>query len=68
MMPLEEGPLATAFHRDTKGVVKQEFITYIIRDSQLVKETVVRKFSPGGDYTDSTFFEPLVEVKTSEKE
>ena len=45
MMPLEEGPLATAFHRDTKGVIKQEFITYVIKGSQLVKETT-RNHSP----------------------
>ena len=68
MMPLEEGPLATAFNRDTKGVIKQECITYVVKGKQLIKETVVRKFSPGGDYTDSTYFEPLVEVKTDEKE
>jgi len=66
MMVIEDGPLASAFHRDTKGVIKQEFITYVVKNNQLVKETVVRKFLPGGDYTDSTFFEPLVEVKTNE--
>ena len=26
-MVLEDGPLKSAFERDTKGVVKQEFIT-----------------------------------------
>jgi len=66
-MALEDGPLRSAFERDTKGIVKQEFITYVIKDKQLVKETVVRKFSPGGDYTDSTYFEPLVEVKDEVK-
>ena len=66
-MVLEDGPLRSAFERDTKGIVKQEFITYVIKDKQLVKETVVRKFSPGGDYTDSTYFEPLVEVKDEVK-
>ena len=62
-MVIDDGPLRSAFERDTKGVVQQEFITYIVKGNQFVKETVVRKFSPGGDYTDSTFFEPLVEVK-----
>ena len=62
-MVLEDGPLRSAIERDTTGVVKPEFITYVVRGNQLVKETIVRKFSPGGDYTDSTFFEPLVEVK-----
>tara|TARA_B100001057_G_scaffold162748_1_gene163415 strand:+ start:714 stop:908 length:195 start_codon:yes stop_codon:yes gene_type:complete len=62
-MVLENGPLRSAFERDTTGVVKQEFITYVVKGNQLIKETIVRKFSSGGDYTDSTFFEPLVEVK-----
>ena len=62
-MVLEEGPLKSAFERDTTGVVKQEFVTYVVKNNQLIKETVTRKFSPGGDYTDSTYFEPLVEVK-----
>ena len=53
-MVLQEGPLKSAFERNTKGVVKQEFITYVIKGNQLIKETIVRKFSPGGDYTDST--------------
>ena len=65
-MVTEDGPLKNAFERDTKGVVKQEFITYVLKNNQLVKETVVRKFSPGGDYTDSTYYEPLVEVKANE--
>ena len=66
-MVLQEGPLKSAFERNTKGVVKQEFITYVIKGNQLIKETVVRKFSHGGDYTDSTYFEPLVEVKDEVK-
>ena len=65
-MVTEDGPLKNAFERDTKGVVKQEFITYVVKNNQLVKESVVRKFSPGGDYTDSIFYEPL--VNTNEKE
>ena len=62
-MVIDDGPLRSAFERDTTGVVKQEFVTYVVKGNQLIQETVVRKFSPGGDYTDSTFFEPLVEVK-----
>ena len=30
-MVLEDGPLKSAFERDTKGVVKQEFITYVVK-------------------------------------
>ena len=66
MMVIEDGPLASAFHRDTKGVIKQEFITYVVKNNLLVKETWVRNFSPCGDYTDSTYYEPLVEVKANE--
>ena len=46
-MVLKDGPLKSAFERNTKGVVKQEFITYVVKNNQLVKESVVRKFSPG---------------------
>ena len=49
--------------RNTKGVVKQEFITYVVKGNQLVKETVIRKFHSRGDYVDSSYYEPLVEVK-----
>ena len=52
-MVLEEGPLKSAFERNTKGVVKQEFITYVVKGNQLVKETVIRKFHSRGDYVDS---------------
>tara|TARA_B100000902_G_C27237797_1_gene878384 strand:+ start:200 stop:400 length:201 start_codon:yes stop_codon:yes gene_type:complete len=59
-----EGPLVSAFEADTKGVVKQEFITYRKRDGQLIKETVCRKFQPNGtDYHDVSTVEPLVELK-----
>ena len=33
------GPLVSAFQNDVKGVVKQELITYRVRDGQFVKET-----------------------------
>ena len=66
-MVLEEGPLKSAFERNTKGVVKQEFITYVVKGNQLVKETVIRKFHSRGDYVDSSYYEPLVEVKDEVK-
>ena len=40
-----EGPLVSAFQSDVKGVVKQELITYRVRDGQFVKEITTRRFS-----------------------
>tara|TARA_B100000900_G_scaffold371027_1_gene349972 strand:- start:900 stop:1097 length:198 start_codon:yes stop_codon:yes gene_type:complete len=59
-----EGPLVSAFEADTNGVIKQEFITYRVRDGMLVKETTTRKFQ-GKDYHDVSSVEPLTEVKTN---
>jgi len=44
-----DGPLVSAFEAGTDGVIKQEFVTYRIRDGMLVKETTSRKFQ-GNDY------------------
>lgn len=57
-----DGPLVSAFEADTNGVIKQEFVTYRIRDGMLVKETTSRKFQ-GNDYHDVSSSEPLLEVK-----
>lgn len=57
-----DGPLVSAFEADTDGVIKQEFVTYRIRDGMLVKETTSRKFQ-GNDYHDVSSSEPLLEVK-----
>ena len=35
-MVLEDGPLRSAFERDTKGIVKQEFITYVINSCFII--------------------------------
>lgn len=59
-----EGPLVSAFEADTQGVIKQEFITYRVKDGMLRKEITVRKFhSDGKDWHDSSSVEPLAEVK-----
>ena len=59
-----EGPLVSAFEADTQGVIKQEFITYRVKDGMLRKEITVRKFqSDGKDWHDSSSIEPLAEVK-----
>tara|TARA_Y100000389_G_scaffold132579_1_gene130020 strand:+ start:3412 stop:3600 length:189 start_codon:yes stop_codon:yes gene_type:complete len=57
-----DGPLVSAFEADTNGVIKQEFVTYRIREGMLVKETTSRKFQ-GNDYHDVSSTEPLLEVK-----
>lgn len=59
-----DGPLVAAFESDTTGVVKQEFITYRIKDGMLRKETTVRQFTDNGtDYIDTSTVQPLAEVK-----
>tara|TARA_B100000900_G_scaffold394062_1_gene391153 strand:+ start:1101 stop:1295 length:195 start_codon:yes stop_codon:yes gene_type:complete len=59
-----DGPLVSAFEADTDGVIKQELITYRVRDGMLVKETTSRKFQANGkDYHDVSSVEPLSEVK-----
>jgi len=61
-MVLEKGPLKEAIN-DTEGVVKQELITYRIKNGMLYKETVVRRFKgKDGDYIDHSSTEPLVYV------
>ena len=58
----KQGPFYAAFEGDTTGVIKQELITYRIRDGVLVKEVVQRKYSKN-DYQDNTSVTPLAEVK-----
>jgi len=59
-----DGPLVGAFEADTDGVVKQEFITYRVRDGMLRKETTTRTFQGNGkDWIDTSSVVPLVEVK-----
>ena len=55
-----EGPFVSAFENDTTGVVKQELITYRVKDGMLRKEVTTRQFSTGGDYHDSQSISPLV--------
>lgn len=57
-----QGPFYAAFQGDTTGVIKQELITYRIKDGILVKETVSRDYSKS-DYQDNTSVTPLVEIK-----
>jgi len=61
-MTNKEGPFYAAFQGDTTGVIKQELVTYRIRDGVLVKETVQRNYSEN-DYTDNFSVTPLAETK-----
>ena len=58
----KQGPFYTAFQGDNTGVIKQELVTYRIRDGVLVKETVSRDYSKT-NYQDSISVIPLAEVK-----
>ena len=56
------GPFYAAFQGDNTGVIKQELVTYRIRDGVLLKETVSRDYSKT-NYQDSISVIPLAEVK-----
>jgi len=59
-----DGPLVSAFESDATGVVKQELITYRVKDGMLRKETTTRKFnSDQTDWHDSQSVDPMMEVK-----
>lgn len=55
-------PYTTAFSLPTKGIIKQELITYEVKDGMLRKVTTTREFS-GNDYDDYQTIEPLCAVK-----
>ena len=59
-----EGPFTSAFESDVEGVVKQELITYRVKNGMLRKETTTRTFQTNGkDWIDTSTVEPLAEVK-----
>jgi predicted peptidase len=55
------GPFKSAFQASTEGVIRQEFITYRMRDGMMIKEVNVRKYTPD-DYIDSKDVIPLGEI------
>jgi len=63
MLIIEEGPMKQHIERNKKGVIKAEYITYTIKDGLLVKDTSIRHYRKDGNYNDSYYNEPLVEVK-----
>ena len=63
-MTNKEGQIYASFRSDTTGVIKQELVTYKIRDGILIKETVQRDYNNSGeDYIDSSSSTPLGEIK-----
>lgn len=59
-----DGPFVSAFETDPEGVVKQELITYRVKDGILRKEVTSRKFnSDQTDWHDSQSVDPILEVK-----
>jgi len=59
-----DGPFLSAFETDPTGVVKQELITYRVKDGMLRKETTTRRFSlDQTDWHDSSTVDPMLEIK-----
>ena len=59
-----DGPFVSAFETDPKGVIKQELITYRVKDGYLRKEVTSRKFnSDQSDWHDSQSIDPILEIK-----
>jgi len=59
-----DGPFVSAFETDPKGVIKQELITYRVKNGMLRKETTTRKFnSDQTDWLDSSTVDPMMEIK-----
>ena len=59
-----EGPFTSAFESDIEGVVKQELITYRIKNGMLRKEVTTREFRDNGkDWNDTSTVSPLAKVE-----
>jgi len=59
-----DGPLVSAFETEPTGVIKQELITYRVKDGMLRKETTSRRFNKDQtDWHDSQSVDPMMEVK-----
>ena len=56
---MSEGPLLSAFENVPVGVIRQELVTYFMRDEQLIKQKTERTYYNDGDYNDSTSITPL---------
>ena len=59
-----DGQLVSAFETEPTGVIKQELITYRVKDGMLRKETTSRRFNKDQtDWHDSQSVDPMMEVK-----
>jgi len=59
-----DGPFVSAFETDPEGVIKQELVTYRVKNGMLRKETTTRKFNNDqSDWHDSQSVDPMMEVK-----
>ena len=59
-----EGPFVSAFESDATGVIKQELITYRVKDGMLRKETTTRNFNTDQtDWHDSHTVDPLMTME-----
>ena len=59
-----DGPFVSAFETDPEGVIKQELVTYRVKNGMLRKETTTRKFnSDQSDWHDSQSVDPMMEIK-----
>ena len=59
-----EGPFTSAFESDIEGVVKQELITYRVKNGYLRKEVTTREFKDNGkDWNDTSTVSPLAKVE-----
>jgi hypothetical protein len=59
-----EGPFTSAFESNIEGVVKQELITYRVKDGMLRKEVTTREFRDNGkDWNDTSTVSPLAKVE-----
>lgn len=62
---VKDGPFKSAFESSTEGVIRQEFITYRMKDGMMQKEITTRRFSGGGsDYFDSSTSIPLAPMES----
>jgi hypothetical protein len=60
-IPDDDGPFKSAFEASTEGVIRQELVTYRMRNGLMIKEVNTRKYTPD-DYIDSKDVIPLGEV------
>ena len=56
---MSDGPLLSAFENVPAGVIRQELVTYFMRDEQLIKQKTERTYLKDGDYNDSAVITPL---------